>query len=122
MARKIIRTATGRSITATTTSAGVEVIASDGWSPRSVVLSSAEARDLRDFLVANVKDEDLFDKFSALAVGDQFTLLSDKNAARGTRPSKAIKVDANTYYSYKHSKLNNAAEVLTGKPGSITKN
>lgn len=98
------------------------IAVSDGWSRRTASLTGAQARELRDFLVANVKDEDLLDKFKALSVGDQFTLLSDKNAARGTVPSKAIKVDENTYFSYKHSKLNKADAVLAGKPGTITKN
>lgn len=88
----------------------------------SASLSGSEARALRDALVANVPNQDLFDKFAELPVGTQFTLLSDTNKARGTTPSKAIKVDADTYFSYKKKALNNARTALAGKFGDLTAN
>lgn len=93
-----------------------------GYGIGSAKLTVADRERIVDLLNSEIREPDLLEQFQALAVGDQFTLLSDRNAARGTVPSKAIKVDAETYFSYKHSALKKAADVLTGKPGSITKN
>lgn len=100
-----------------------EIKITDGYFGQSTAnLTVADKEKLIAALNAEIVEPDLLAQFRDLAVGTQFTLLSDRNKARGTVPSKAVKVDADTYFSYKHNALKKAADVLTGKPGSITKN
>lgn len=106
----------------TVDSRGIQIADIWGYSSTGANLTAAKRDELVAALNAEIKAPDLFDKFKDLAVGDQFTLISDANAARGTKPSKAVKVDADTYFSYKKNKLNNASTALAGKPGTITKN
>ncbi len=115
-----ITTASGRKIDVSASQ--VSIFDRYGYRESSIGLSGGEARQVRDALVALVPNEDLFDKFSALPVGAQFTLLSDTNAARGVSASKAIKVDSDTYFSYKKKKVNAAAAALKGKFGTLTVN
>lgn len=115
----VIRTGTRK---ITVDARGIQIADTWGYTAGGANLTAAQRDEIVAALNAEIKAPDLFDKFKDLAVGDQFTLLSDANAARGTKPSKAVKVDADTYFSYKKNKLNNAASVLAGKPGTITKN